>query len=53
MRVQEVLAADAEHLTRVHVLLGHLLNEAPLYSPKAAVAKQIGDGASASVKRGT
>lgn len=38
----------AEHLTRVKVFLGHLLKEAPLYSPKAAVARQIGDGASAS-----
>ena len=48
MRVHEILADDAEHLTRVQVFLVHLLNEAPRYSPTVAVAKQIGDGTSAS-----
>lgn len=48
MRMHEILAADAEHLDHMRVFLGHLLYEAPLYSPKAAVAKPIGDGASAS-----
>ena len=48
MRMHEILAEDAEHLTRVQVFLVHLLNEAPPYCPTVAAAKQIGDGTSAS-----
>ena len=48
MRMHEILAADAEYLDRMKVFLGHLLHAAPQYSPKAAVAKAIGEGTSAS-----
>ena len=43
MRMHEILGNNAEYLDRMKAFFGHLLYEAPLYAPKPAVAKAIGD----------